>query len=367
MIKRVLIVIVVLVVLFGGIFGFKFFQLQMMAEQMSRPMPPATVAATQVEAEQWRPVLRSVGSLVAVNGIGVTTEAPGIVSEINFESSEPVEAGTELIRLDDRVDRAALDALRAALRLARTQLKRNTELLSKKLVSQSNYDESKATLDAAQAKVAEQEQILYRKTIRAPFSGLLGIRAVDLGQYIEPGDHIVTLQALDPIYLDYTLPERQLNRLAEGQDVRIRLDALPGETFTGQITAIEPGIDEGTRSVKVRATFTNPDGRLRPGMFAEVESFGGGENKVLTIPRTAISFNTYGDFVYVILAGDGESLTVKRRQVVTDEIREGRVQVVSGLEAGERVVRAGLIKLRDGQPVKIDNSIVLKDAEVTHE
>ena len=365
--KRLLIVIALLLVFIGGIAGWKLFQFKMMGEMFAQPQPPAVIAATEVREETRQPTLHAVGNLIAENGIYLTTETPGKVKEILTPSGAEVEAGTVIITLDDSVDRAALEALRADARLARVKYRRAAELLPKRAVSQSDFDELKAAWESAEALAAAQEERLKRMVIRAPFSGQLGIVVVGIGQYLEPGNTIATLQALDPIYADYTLPERYFPRLAVGQTVHLQVDALPGETFTGKVTALESGIDAGTRTIKVRATLANPDGRLRPGMFAEVETVEGKAERVLTIPRTAVSFNTYGDFVFVIEADDDENLTVTRRQITTGEVREGRVTVTRGLEAGERVVRAGTVKLREGQAVTIDNSVELDDAGITQQ
>jgi len=368
MLKRILIVLGVLVLIFGGIAGIKVLQIQGMIKQMSQPRPPDTVASVEVRAEQWRSRLHAVGSLVAVNGVEVGNEVDGVVREILFRSGEQVAEGEPLLRLDDEVDLAALEALRAAARLAEVQFKRATDLLPKKAVSRSAYDEAKAIYNAALAKVAEQRAIVARKTIRAPFSGLLGIRKVDIGQFLKAGASIVRLEALDPMFVDYSLPERYLPRLAVGQEVRIRIDALPGETFTGSIKALESGIDEGTRSIMVRAALANPGGRLRPGMFADVQTLQDEIRDVLTVPRTALSYNTYGNFVFFMEKTDKEGQwQVKRRQVSTGEAREGRVVVEKGLAAGDTVVRAGLVKLRDGMTVQVDNSVKLDDARVGHE
>jgi membrane fusion protein (multidrug efflux system) len=368
MAKRILLVLGVLIVIFGGIAGLKYLQIQGMIKQFSQPRPPATVASVAVLAEQWRPRLQAVGSLVAVNGIEVSSEVDGIVAAIHFTSGKRVAEGEPLLRLDDTVDRAALEALRAAARLAEVQFKRASDLLPKKAVSQSTYDEAKAAYDAALAKVVEQRSIVARKTIKAPFSGELGIRKVDLGQFLKAGTAIVRLEALDPMYVDYSLPERYLPRLAVGQQVNVAVDALPGETFNGKITALESGIDEGTRSIMVRAQLANPDGHLRPGMFAEVKTLQDEFQNVLTVPRTAVSFNTYGDFVYLMEATDKEGQwTVNRHQISTGDTREGRVVITRGLAAGDTVVRAGLVKLRDGMTVQVNNSVKLDDAGVSHE
>jgi membrane fusion protein (multidrug efflux system) len=332
----------------------------------SQAFPPSVIASTEVKQEHWQPSLSSVGSLVAINGIDVSTEVNGIASEIVFKSGQSVEQGQVLIRLDDSVDEAALEALRADSRLAEVQYRRAQDLLKKRVTSKSEYDEAKARYDAARARVKQQEAIIKRKIIRAPFSGLIGIRLVDLGQYVEAGSAIVSLQALDPIYVDYTLPERFISRIQPGQQVALELDAIPGRKFSGQISAVNSGVDVGTRTLKIRATLDNPDNMLRPGMFAEVESITGEPLPVLTLPRTAISFNTYGNFVFVMNENEQGALSVKRTSVETGETRGGRV-VVKGLEAGTRVVRAGLVKLRDGAPVKIDKSVQLDDGELSGE
>lgn len=363
--KRLILVLLLLAVIFGGIFGWKYRQLQQMQAQMSQPQPPAAVAATTVEQEAWQPTLRAVGSLVAVNGVAVSTEVAGVVSGVAFESGETVERGDVLIRLDDSVDRAALTGLQADRELARVQFERTQDLLERRALSRSEFDEAKARFDAARAAVTEQRARIALKTIRAPFGGLLGLRRADLGEYLSPGARIVQLQALDPIYLDYAVPESQFNRLRVGQQVEARMDAVPGESFRGSISAIDSGIEAGTRTVTVRATLPNPEGALRPGMFAEVETLEGEPQPVLTVPRTAVSFNTYGDFAFLIAEGDDGELTVERRALTTGATRQGRVVVEDGLADGDRVVRAGLVKLRNGQRVTIDNSVELDDAQVT--
>jgi membrane fusion protein (multidrug efflux system) len=246
------------------------------------------------------------------------------------------------------------------------QFRRASDLLKKRVTSKSEYDEAKARYDAARARVKQQEAVIKRKVIRAPFAGQAGIRQVDLGQFIEAGDPIVGLQALDPIYADYSLPERYLTRVKPGQVVKVQLDAIPGRAFSGEVSAVNSGIDTGTRTLKVRATLANVDSIMRPGMFAQVETITGEARQVLTLPRTAISFNTYGNFVFVINKNDAGMPVVRRTPVETGETRQGRV-VVTGLPAAVQVVRTGLVKLRDGMPVKIDNQVELNDAEIDGE
>jgi membrane fusion protein (multidrug efflux system) len=350
----------------AAVVGFLYWQNLQQQSAKPRGFPPAVIAATEVIQEYWQPSLQSVGSLVATNGINVSTEVNGIVSEIVFTSGQPVEQGQVLIRLDDSVDQAALEALRAERKLAEVQFRRASDLLKKRVTSKSEYDEAKARYDAARARVKQQEAVIKRKVIRAPFAGQAGIRQVDLGQFIEAGDPIVGLQALDPIYADYSLPERYLTRVKPGQVVKVQLDAIPGRAFSGEVSAVNSGIDTGTRTLKVRATLANVDSIMRPGMFAQVETITGEARQVLTLPRTAISFNTYGNFVFVINKNDAGMPVVRRTPVETGETRQGRV-VVTGLPAAVQVVRTGLVKLRDGMPVKIDNQVELNDAEIDGE
>jgi membrane fusion protein (multidrug efflux system) len=283
----------------------------------------------------------------------------GKVSEIRFESGQPVEAGTMLLQIDDSVDQAELAGIVAERRLAELQYTRRKELLGNKTISQSDVDEARLRLENATAQLAAKQAIIAKKRITAPFSGWLGIRQVDQGEYIQPGVAIVPLESLDPIYVDFSLPERHLDQLSVGQLVEIAVQAFPGESFTGRISAMNPGIDPGTRSQRLRATLENPRDRLHPGMFAEVRTLLPQRPAVLTLPQTAITYNPYGDSVFVIQQDDSGT-RVQRRQVETGGVRNGRVEIVQGLQAGERVVIAGQVKLRNDQPVNVDNSITLE-------
>jgi membrane fusion protein (multidrug efflux system) len=359
MTKRMVLVMLALGLVFGAMFGWKSYQAQKMAALASLPPPPATVAAADVQTEAWQPYLAAVGSLVATQGILVTTEVAGKVSEIRFESGQPVEAGTMLLQIDDSVDQAELAGIVAERRLAELQYKRRKELLGNKTISQSDVDEARLRLENATAQLAAKQAIIAKKRITAPFSGWLGIRQVDQGEYIQPGVAIVPLESLDPIYVDFSLPERHLDQLSVGQLVEIAVQAFPGESFTGRISAMNPGIDPGTRSQRLRATLENPRDRLHPGMFAEVRTLLPQRPAVLTLPQTAITYNPYGDSVFVIQQDDSGT-RVQRRQVETGGVRNGRVEIVQGLQAGERVVIAGQVKLRNDQPVNVDNSITLE-------
>lgn len=363
---RVLFLLVVVGGALGAVGWFKWQQMEA-AKGAGFTPPPSTIAATEVIQELRQPSIAAVGSLRADNGVDITSEVSGVIRNIRFESGDRAKRGQVLVELDAEVDRAGLKALTADRELARLEFARAEELLPKKAVSRSEYDQAQVKLRAADARVAEQQAVIDLKTLRAPFSGQLGIRQVDTGQLINPGTPIVTLLQLTPIHADFSLPERHLADIAVDMPVQITTSAWGDERFSGKITAISPGIADGTRSVSVRATFNNADGRLRPGMFAEVQVLQGPPQPVLTVPRTAVSFNTYGDFVYVLEKGEGDELTARRRQVKSGASERGRVAILDGLEEGEQLVRAGLVKLRDGASVQIDNSVQLDDAGVATE
>lgn len=329
-----------------------------MAVMMSAPPPPATIASAKVRSESWQPYLHAVGSVEATQGIFVTTEVPGQVREISFSSGQKVEAGEVLLQLDDSVDQAGLEGLAALSKQAKLLFERNKKLVKERSVSRSEYDDSLAQLENLQASVEAKRATIHKKKIRAPFSGQLGIREVDIGEYLSPGAHIVPLQALDPVYVDYTLPERHFDRVHVGQAVIIKVQAYADRLFNGKVSAINPGIDPGTRSIRLQATLPNPGNLLRPGMFAEVRTVLPLRHNILTLPRTAISHNPYGQSVFVILT-DNNTHSVQRRPVKTGEIRDGRVEILQGLQEDDEVVSAGQVKLRNGQEVVIDNSVVL--------
>lgn len=356
MLKRLLFVLVLLGVVFGGIFGWKFYMAQQMAAHRMAP-PPATVAVTEVTQTGWQPRLRAIGTLVATQGVDVTAEVAGIVREILFESGQPVAKDEVLLKLDDAVDQAELRGLLAERDLAAIKYRRLSKLVTDRSVSQADVDEAKAQLDSAEAQVATKRAVIEKKTVAAPFAGRLGIRLVDLGEYLSPGVAIVSLQALDPLYVDFSLPERHLPDVSVGQAVEVRVTAVPGETFTGEVSAINPGIDVATRTVRVRATLANRDLKLRPGMFAETATLLPARANVVTIPRVAVTYNPYGDTVFVVQEKDGQ-LVAQRRQLTTGQVQGDQVEIVDGLQPGERVVLAGQVKLRAGQAIKIDNSVV---------
>ena len=351
---RIILVLLVLAAVFGGIFGWKQHQATQMAAAQGGGPPPAVIAAATVEHETWQPYLQVVGSLSAVAGIEVTAEVGGIIRAIHFQSGEAVSTGDLLLELDDETDQAALKGLLAERSLAELKFNRLARLVREKSVSKSDYDEARATLDSADAQATAQQALIDKKRIRAPFDGRLGIRRVDLGEYLTPGAAIVPLEKLDPIYVDFTLPERELARVETGQGIEVRVQAYAGEAFTGRIIAIDPGVQVGSRSFRLRGQLENAENRLRPGMFADVRVKLPQDSPVLTVPDTAISYAPYGDSVFVIEDTDGGS-SVSRRQIETGQTRGGRVAVTRGLAAGERVVSAGHNKLRNGQAVVVDD------------
>jgi membrane fusion protein (multidrug efflux system) len=355
---RLIVVIAVLALLFGGMFAIKSCQSRQMAAMHAVPPPPTTVAVATATETDWRPYLEAIGTLVATQGVFVSAEIAGKVREIHFESGEPVAAGTLLLQLDDSIEQAEVQGLVAEAGLGKLEFERAAQMLTDKLGSQADYDRTRANLQKTQADLAAKRALLEKKAIHAPFSGILGIRKVDVGAYLEPGDDIVSLQQLDPIYADFSLPERYQSSITHGQQVSIRVKAWPDEHFEGVISAIDPRIDSNTRSVSIRATLANPKLLLHPGMFAQVQLLLPVISNVVTVPQTAVMYNPYGDAVFVVLERDG-ALTVEYRQVQTGKVRDGRVEIRSGLQAGERVVSAGQLKLRNGMAITIDSSVQL--------
>lgn len=350
---RLIAVLIFLALVLGGIFGWKYLQMQEMAAQQSQPQPPTPVEAHRITSDTWRAESKAVGSLRAVNGVDVANEVPGVVSEVAFESGQRVSQGDVLVRLEDSVDRAALSALQAQAQLANETFRRYSDLLPRNAISQSQYDEAQANYQAARADVARQQAELNKKTVRAPFDGVVGLRQVDLGEYIATGTSIVGLNMLDPIYVDYSVPEQQLGQMQSGRKVEVRVSAYPDQVFEGEILAVSPAIDESSRTLDVRAKLANPEHRLRPGMFADVRTLAAETDEVLTLPRTALSFNTYGDYVFRIVENDGGQTVASRTQVTTGRTRGDQVEITEGLKAGDRVVATGLLRLRDGQPIKV--------------
>jgi membrane fusion protein, multidrug efflux system len=363
---------------FGGLLFVKSYgDKQMNAFFDNMPQPPVAVSAARAQQGMWPQEIHAVGTFAAVNGADLATEAAGIVDEIRFKNGEDVNAGEVILRLDTDIDVAELNALQAAARLAELDLERVTSLSESNSISESELDAARSRADQARANVAAQRARIAQKTVVAPFAGKLGIRTVNLGQYVNAGSAVVSLQSLDPIFLNFMLPEQQLTDMAVGLEVQAKIDAFPSRTFVGKVTAIEPRVDQETRNFMVQAQIDNPDGNLRPGMFARVALEYDKPREVLTVPQTAISFNPYGNSVYVIHktkdAPDQQSLDqgdvgaqatemppslmVTQRFVRTGARRGDLIAVEQGLKAGERVATSGLLKLRNNAVVNINNEV----------
>jgi membrane fusion protein, multidrug efflux system len=352
-----------LVLVVGLLGGVKGLQIQRMIAQGEQFVPPPeTVTTARVRLEVWESVITAVASLGAVQGIMVTAELTGKVETINFESGRIVQAGDLLVQQDVTSEKAQLRAAQATAKLAGTNLDRTRQLLPERVVSQSDYDDAEAQFKQAAAQVENIEATIAKKTIRAPFSGRLGIRMVNLGQIIHVGEPIVSLQALDPMHVNFSLPQRQLVHLQPGLTVRINGETLSDRTLEGKITAINPGIDSATLNVRVQATVENPEERLRPGMFVNASVILPDPMAVLTIPATAVLYAPYSNSVFVIEAQEGtdgevQHQTVRQQFVELGERRGDFVVVRSGLEEGQTVVSTGVFKLRSGQTVVEDNTL----------
>jgi membrane fusion protein (multidrug efflux system) len=352
--------VIAVVAILGGI---KALQIGRMIEAgESFVPPPETVTTAEVRTESWESLLTAVGSLEAVQGVTVSAELPGKVVKLGFESGEMAARGDILLEQDTSSERARLPGAEAAVALAKNNFRRAGELLREKFISQAEYDRAESEYRVAVAAADEVRATIAKKTIRAPFAGRLGIRLVNLGEILQEGDDIVSLQALNPIFANFLLPQQQLGRIGIGLPVRVTTDALPGETIEGRITAINPQVDAATRNIRVQATADNPGERLRPGMFANVAVVLPQQSEVLTIPATAVLYAPYSDSVFVVEEKKdeetGETALVLRQQLVRLGEKQGDfVAVLSGLKEGEYVVSTGAFKLRNGQSVVVDNTL----------
>ena len=318
-------------------------------------MPTVTVSTIVAHAQPWQDKIEAVGSLRAAKGADLAAELSGVVDWVGFESGADIAAGTILLRLRPNDDGAKLAELQAAADLAATNLARDQKQLRAQAVSQATIDADDSHLRSSRAQVAQQQALMAEKIVRAPFAGRLGLRQVDVGQYLAAGTMIVTLQALDPIYADFYVPQQSLAGIHTGQTAQVRVDAYPGRAFTGKILAISPKLDQASRMAQVRATIANADHALLPGMFANVAVDAGAVKQYITLPNAAVVYNTYGSSVYVV--GGGNAPTVKQVVIKTGPARGDQVAVLDGLHEGDIVVTAGQLKLRQGATVAINNSV----------
>ena len=362
MMKRMLLMLVVMTVIIAGLGFVKFQQIQTAIAQGASFQPPpeavTTIVAQQVE---WPETLNAIGSVAAVQGVIVSADLSGTVDRVAFESGRAVRQGDVLVELDTRQERAQLAAAEAQRDLARTNFDRMQGLLKDNVISRAEYDSATADNKQTEARAGEIRAAIQRKRITAPFSGILGIRQVNVGQYLSSGDPIVQLQSLNPIYVNFDVPQQATAQMRNGRDVRITTDDLAGVEFHGRITAIDSVVNSETRNIQVQATLANPEGQLRPGMFVQAEVVLGSGRSVMALPATAISYAPYGDSVFVVsnLKGpNGESYRGVRQQFVKLEGARGdQVGVVSGVKAGDEVVTSGVFKLRNAAAVLVNNKV----------
>ena len=360
--KRILIALVLLFGIAGILGGIKYLQIDRMTAQGKQSMPATTVTVAPVTQMRWESRLTAVGSLKAVQGVMVTAELTGKVDRIAFKSGAFVEAGDLLVQQDIASAKAQLRAAEATLALSRANHDRAKELRSEQVVTQAAYDQALASLRQAQAEIDRVQAIIDKKTIRAPFAGRLGIRRIDLGQIIKEGDPIVSLQSLDPIFVDFLLPQNQLAQLAPGLGVRVTADVLAQATVTGQITAINPQVEADTRNIRIQATLRNEEEKLLPGMFVNVEVLLPEKTPVLAIPATAVLYAPYSDSVFIVEAGqtgtnESPDMHLRQQFVRLGPTQGDFVSVREGLAVGQKVVSTGVFKLRNGQKVIIDNKL----------
>ncbi len=357
--KRMLIMLLACFVVFGGVFFMKYMGKKGMEAYFNNmPTPPVSILSAVAQPMQWSQDLPSVGSLVPVQGTNITTQAEGIVEAIHFSPGGMVEAGTLLLTLDAATERAELKRLQAQAEIAAINARRADDLYQRKALSKAEYDQARAEAAAARAAADAQSARLAQKEIRAPFAGRLGIRQVNVGQFVSKGTPIVGLQALDPMEIEFALPEAQLSLVETGLPIVVTVDAWPGQQFPGEISVIEPRIEAATRNFRLRGRVANPDGKLRAGMFGRVSIQRPGTLDVVAIPRTAISYDSYGRSVFLIQPSEEapDQLVARQRFIRIGQARGDFVQVLEGLEPGDQVAAGGLLKLRNGAPVIIDDS-----------
>ncbi len=363
MTKKILITLAGLLLLIGALAGVKLLQFKtMFAAGADFAPPPETVTTSEVRQDRWQPTLNAIGSVAAVQGVTLSAEEAGTVRRIAFESGATVRAGQLLVEFDVEVEQAQLRSAEATAELARANLARARELRPKNLMSQADLDAANAQAKQAEAQIDNYRAVIAKKTLYAPFAGRTGIRQINLGQFLNVGDPIVSLQSLDPVYVDFALPQQRLAQLKVGMTVQVATDAFPGQQFTGELSAINPEVELATRNVRLRATLANPQGLLRPGMFVTVAAELPETEPVLMIPATAVLYAPYGDSVFVVEEKKDEKTGVTGKVLNQRFVHLGRtrgdfVVVTSGLEADQTIVTTGVFKLRNGMSVVVDNKL----------
>lgn len=361
MAKRMILMLGVTVVLLTALGFVKFKQVQSAVHAAAFQPPPEAVTSLVAQREQWPATMSIIGTVEAVHGVTVSADLPGTVERIAFESGQSVRAGDVLVELDTRQERAQLAALEAQRDLAHVNFGREQQLVNEGVISRLEYDQATARQKATAANVAEIRATIERKTIRAPFSGILGIRKVNLGQYLAAGNAVVPLQSLNPIYVDFGVPQQAAGQVRVSSNLRVTSEDLGGKVFPGRVTALDSVVDQATRNIQVQATLLNPEGKLRPGMFVQVEAVLGASRAVITLPASAISYAPYGDSVFIITDlkdPKGQTYRGVRQQFVKVQGSRGdQVAVVSGVNAGDEVVTSGVFKLRNGAAVQVNNKV----------
>jgi membrane fusion protein (multidrug efflux system) len=333
-----------------------------MAEQFAAMQPPPDAVTTIVAAEQqWSATVNAIGTVAAVQGVTVSADLPGVVDRIAFDSGKSVQRGDVLVQLDTRQEQAQLAGAESQLQLARLNHDRMKGLVQQDAVSRAEYDTAAAALQQAEARLSEIRATIERKTIRAPFSGVLGIRQVNLGQYLTGGAAVVPLQSLDPIYVNFAVPQQDVAQMRIGRTVHITSNEPGGREFTGRISAIDSVIDQATRNVQVQATLPNPGAKLRPGMFVQTQVILGAAERVIALPASAINYAPYGDSVFIVTDMKNEQGVpyrgVRQQVVKLGSARGDQIAVLSGIKPGEEVVTSGVFKLRNAAPIQVNNSV----------
>lgn len=385
MAKRIIIFGVVAIIVAAFLGGLSYFQFvlkpQMIRQFLSQMTPPpATVTAEAAKTEKWIEHLTSIGTMIASQGVDINTQVAGVVVDVSIDSGQDVQEGSTLVQLDVAVEQADLASNKATLDEAEVAYQRQTDLIAKRVTSEANLDTARAKRDTSAAAVKRTQAVIEQKTIKAPFSGRLGIRKVEKGQYVSPGMTLVSLQALDPIRVDFPMPEQLISKLKVAQPIELTVDTFGKHVFKGEIQSLDARVAQDTRTLLVRGLLSNPDAqrKLLPGMFANVVVLAGEPREVVTVPRTAVTYSLYGDSVYVVKASDKPAqgpavgattaqssepaLVADRRFVRTGEAREDRVVITEGLKAGEQVVTTGQVKLNPGASIRIDNTQPLEPA-----
>lgn len=362
MAKRMILMLGVMIAVIGALGFMKFKQVETAIQVgASYQPPPEAVTSIVAQREQWPSSMGVIGTMEAVHGVTVSADLPGVVEKILFESGQSVHAGDVLVVLDTRQERAQLASLEAQSELARVNFGRQKQLVDAGVISRTEFDQATAQQKTTEANVAEIRATIERKTIRAPFSGTLGIRKVNLGQYLPAGSAVVPLQSLNPIYVDFGIPQQSARQVRVGSSLHVTSEDIAGHVFTGKVTALDSVVDETTRNIQVQATLANPDGKLRPGMFVQVDVGLGSNRSVITLPASAINYAPYGNSVFVITDlkdPKGKTYRGVRQQFVKVEGSRGdQVAVISGVNPGDEVVTSGVFKLRNGAAVTVNNKV----------